>query len=267
MSVQTWGHRSGPPVVMGILNVTPDSFSDGGTWIGRGAVEHAIEMVEAGASIIDVGGESTRPGSSPVSAEEELSRLVPVLRDLIPSIDVPVSVDTMKTEVAERCIGLGISIVNDVNALRAEGMLELCASTGVSAVVMHSEGGIFDKADAVSGDVLEEVRSFLESRCEAAIQAGISSEKLMVDPGLGFGKSNEQNLLLLESSDEISCGHAVLSGSSRKRFVRNYYPDSDIDAASAEMAVRAARNGADIIRVHNVALTVEALRGSGLLRR
>ena len=246
------GHRSGPPAIMGILNATPDSFSDGGLWTGAGAVRHGFDMADAGASIIDVGGESTRPGATPVSAEEELSRLVPVLRDLVPSLSIPVSVDTMKPEVAEKCISLGVSIVNDVNALRAPGMLELCAQTGVAVVIMHAEGGVFNMAPGVQGDAVDSVSRFLSGRVDAALDAGIRTDGIILDPGLGFGKTPEQNMELLESSDAISNGFPVLIGPSRKRFLAQGFPGMPKDDATAEACRIAAEAGADYLRVHDV---------------
>jgi len=246
------GHRSGPPAIMGILNATPDSFSDGGLWTGADAVRHGIDMADAGASIIDVGGESTRPGATPVSAEEELSRLVPVLRDLIPSLSIPVSVDTMKPEVAERCISLGASIVNDVNALRAPGMMELCAQTGVAVVIMHAEGGVFDMAPGVNGDAVDSVSRFLSGRADAALAAGIRRDGIILDPGLGFGKTPEQNAELMVSSDAVSNGFPVLIGPSRKRFLAQAFPGMSKDDATAEACIKAAAGGADYLRVHDV---------------
>lgn len=247
------GHRSGPPAIMGVLNATPDSFSDGGLWTGEAAVRHGIEMADAGASIIDIGGESTRPGATPVSADEELSRLIPVLRDLVPSLSIPVSVDTMKPEVAEKCISLGATIVNDVNALRAPGMLELCAHTGAAVVIMHAEGGVFDMADGVPGDAVDSVSRFLSGRVDAALAAGIRRDGIILDPGLGFGKTPEQNMELLESSDRISNGFPVLIGPSRKRFLAHGYPGLSKDDATAQACLAAERAGADYLRVHDVA--------------
>ncbi len=241
---------------MGILNVTPDSFSDGGSWTDvRSAVEHALEMIDQGADIIDVGAESTRPGAVPVSSEEEMSRIIPVLEALIPSIDVPVSVDTMKTEVAERCISLGAVIVNDVNALRADGMLKLCASTGVHAVMMHMNGIPASMPPAMDPGFKDSIRCFLRERTRAALDAGIREDRLIMDPGIGFGKDPDQNMVILEDSSFFSDGFPVLSGSSRKRFLANKFPGMDVDDASAEAASIAARSGADIVRVHNVGMT------------
>lgn len=246
---------------MGILNITPDSFSDGGCWIDpKDAVAHAFEMIDAGADIIDIGGESTRPNSEPVSAEDEISRLEPVLRELIPSIDVPVSVDTMKTVVAERCISLGAEIVNDVYGLRDEGMPELCASTGVHAVIMHMNGMPRTMPVAMTGPFMEDIRAFLRERTQVALDAGIREDRIVMDPGIGFGKDPDQNMDILENSSFFSDGYPVLSGSSRKRFLSVKFPGMGRDEASAEAARIAGLSGADIVRVHSVAGTVAALR-------
>ena len=247
---------SGPPLIMGILNVTPDSFSDGGCWTDvDAAVRHAFEMIDQGADIIDVGGESTRPNSEPVSAEEEIARLEPVLRELIPSIDVPVSVDTMKAAVAERCIGLGASIINDVYGLRDEGMVELCASTGVHVVIMHMNGMPKHMPASMEGDFMNDIRSFLRGRCDAALDAGMRRDCIILDPGIGFGKDPEQNWSILNNSAFFSDGYPVLSASSRKRFLAVKFPDMDRDGASAAAARIAADSGADMVRVHDVART------------
>lgn len=249
---------------MGILNVTPDSFSDGGLWTDPGAaVKHALDMVEQGAGVIDVGAESTRPGAAPVSAEEEIARLLPVLRDLVPCVDVPVSVDTMKTEVAERCIDAGAGIVNDVFGLRCPGMVELCASTGVDVVIMHMNGMPESMPQAMGDGFMEQIRAFLAERAEVAEAAGIPRDSVILDPGIGFGKDPAQNSEILESSSYFSCGgHAVLSASSRKRFLSVRYPGMDRDEASALAASAAADSGASIVRVHDVARTVARLRGA-----
>lgn len=245
---------------MGILNVTPDSFSDGGRWTDpAAAVRHAMDMVDQGADIIDIGGESTRPGSAPVPAGEEIARLEPVLRDLVPSIGVPVSVDTMKTPVAERCISLGIDIVNDVNGLRDAGMAELCAGTGVSAVIMHMNGSPFAMPSAMGGDCKDQIRSFLRERTAAALDAGMGPESIILDPGIGFGLDPRECIDVLEHSSFFSDGYPVLSGSSRKRFLSTLYPGMERDAASALAARAASDSGADIVRVHDVAAARIAL--------
>ncbi len=259
------GHRTGPPVIMGILNATPDSFSDGGRWESC-AVGHAFDMIDAGASIIDVGGESTRPGAVPVPADVEIARISDIIGELAGSTDVPISVDTMKPEVAAAALDLGALIVNDVNGLLAPGMLEVCAEHDAAVVIMQAEGGVFDKADGIAGDAVSMVSSFLKSRADAALDAGIRRDGIILDPGLGFGKTPEQNHQLLVSSDDISNGYPVLIGASRKRFLAHSYPGMDPDAATAAAMVEAVRCGADIIRVHDVGATVGALRSEGLLR-
>ena len=248
---------SGDPLIMGILNVTPDSFSDGGLWTDVDvAVSHALDMVDQGASIIDVGAESTRPGSSPVSADEEMRRLRPVLEALLPVVDVPVSVDTMKTEVAEMCVAMGADIVNDVNGLRAPGMAELCASAGVCAIIMHmpvpEDMGAVHSSEMGDG-FAEDIRGELRSLTESAVERGMDRDMIVLDPGIGFGKTPEQNMWLLS--------HSSLSASSRKRFLSVMYPGMDRDEASARAALVATESGADIVRVHNVAATAEMLRG------
>jgi dihydropteroate synthase len=249
---------------MGILNVTPDSFSDGGEWADVGAaVDHAIRMVDEGADVIDIGGESTRPGSTPVSVEEELSRLEPVLRALIPSVDVPVSVDTMKPEVAERCIRLGAGMINDVMGLRAEGMLEVCADGGVSVVIMHMEGDMSSVHGGVmEGDYMARIRGFLQNRVDEALDAGISADRIILDPGIGFGKTVEQNLEILRNPLYFSRDYPILTASSRKRFLKEIYPAMDPDEASALVASESIEAGASMVRVHDVARTVHRIRGS-----
>ena len=253
---------------MGILNVTPDSFSDGGSWTDpREAVRHALDMIDRGADIIDIGGESTRPNSAPVPADEEIARLEPVLRELIPSISVPVSVDTMKARVAERCIDLGAAMINDVYGLRDEGMAELCASTGVHAVIMHMNGMPKTMPASMGGDVKQQVRDFLRERTQAALDAGMREDRIILDPGIGFGKDPDENMAILRDSAYFSDGYPVLSGSSRKRFLATWFPGMDRDEASAEAARIAADSGADIVRVHNVGATRLRVSGSRLSRR
>lgn len=257
------GTLTGGPLIMGILNVTPDSFSDGGTWSDPAvAVRHAFDMVDQGADIIDLGGESTRPFSDPVSADEEISRLIPVLRDLLPSIDVPVSVDTMKASVAERCIGMGVDMINDVYGLRDDGMLEACAGSDVAVVIMHMHGMPKTMQASVMGDgFMTEIRGFLRERTDAALDAGISKDRIILDPGVGFGKSFDQNMEIISNSSYFSDGYPVLMGSSRKRFLSEKFPGMDRDDASAEAARISVESGSDIVRVHNVARTVAEIRG------
>lgn len=252
-----WGPRDGAPLVMGILNITPDSFSDGGRWSSvESALRHALDMVDRGADIIDIGAESTRPGFSPVSAEMELGRLEPVLREIIPVLDVPVSVDTMKTVVAERCLALGAAAINDVNGLRDPGMAEACASAGAGLAIMHSPHDVREVHSTWMGDgFVDEIRGFLSERAAMAVDAGMDPGLVAVDPGIGFGKTMEQNVWLLDHSSSFSVGHPLISGSSRKRVIREAYPGWDIDDASADAARRAVASGADIVRVHDVART------------
>lgn len=254
--------RRGRPLVMGILNLTPDSFSDGGMWSGRRAAEHAFEMVDAGADIIDVGAESTRPGSRRVPADEELRRLLPVLREVAPSCGVPVSVDTMKAEVAAAALDAGAGIVNDVLGLRGEGMMELVASAGVPAVVMHMHGTPETmQLSPMQGDAAPQVSAFFEERTAAALDAGMRAEDIVLDPGVGFGKTCAQNLEVIDCCGKF--GHPVLIGASRKRFLSEAYPGLGRDEATVRVGLRAARAGADILRVHDVASAVRSLEQAG----
>ena len=247
------------PRIMGILNVTPDSFSDGGDHYGS-ASEHAFRMIDEGADMIDIGGESTRPGFTPVSAEEEIRRIMPVLLELAGSADVPVSVDTRKTEVAEAAIDAGADIINDVYGLRADGMMDLIASSGVAAVIMHMHGDMTTlHSETMEGDAVAQVIDFLKERKAAAADAGIREDRIILDPGVGFGKSQAQNVSIVESAGRFSLGCPVLIGASRKRFLRTQLPGMSADEATVEMSLRAVRAGANILRVHNVAAVRDAL--------
>lgn len=247
------------PRIMGIMNVTPDSFSDGGLHL-KDAVAHAFRMVDDGADIIDIGGESTRPGFSPVSADEEIRRIIPVLRELVSSADVPISVDTMKPDVAQAAIGAGADIINDVYGLRARGMAELIASSGVSAVIMHMHGDPATlHSETMEGDAVPKIIDFLRERRAAALDAGIREDRIIMDPGAGFGKSHSQNVEIVEHAGKFSLGHPVLVGASRKRFLKAQLPGMSADEATAEMSIRAVRSGANIVRVHNVAVMRKAL--------
>jgi dihydropteroate synthase len=252
--------RYGRPKVMGILNVTPDSFSDGGRYSGSSAVAHAMELVDAGADIIDIGGESTRPGSSSVPVDVELSRVIPVLKDLIPSIDVPVSVDTMKTDVAAAAIDAGADIINDVNGLRSPGMLELVAAADVPVVIMHMKGTPADmQTDPLGAGDIQTVVDFLRERETAALDAGV--RQIIMDPGVGFGKTADLNMLMIDSARCFSLDrYPVLIGASRKGFLAKLFPGTDREEASVMVAKRAVSSGADIVRVHDVGRTVAALK-------
>ncbi len=262
------------PAVMGIVNVTPDSFSDGGRYLDAGAAfAHGLELAEAGADVLDVGGESTRPGAAPVEAEEELRRVVPVVRRLAAEVAVPVSVDTMKAEVAESALEAGASIVNDVSAGRADpAMLPLVARAGAGYVAMHILGTPATMQDDPRyDDVVAEVGDFLEERLEVAAQAGIAVDDLMADPGIGFGKTTAHNLELLRRLPELVERLApvpVLVGTSRKGFIGRVLagpgghgvPVGEREEGTLATVVWAFDHGATMVRVHDVRPAAEAAR-------
>ena len=210
-------------LIMGILNVTPDSFSDGGRFLdGRPAVEHWLQMAADGADIIDVGGESTRPGSEAVSAQEEAERVVPVIRELAKSVDVPISVDTYKASVAQAALDSGALIVNDISAATFDPeMPSLLAKRRCAAILMHIKGTPRDmQTNPTYEDVVTEVREFLAQRVNALVEAGADEEGLMIDPGIGFGKTVEHNLELLRRLDELKAvGRPIVVGTSRKSMI------------------------------------------------
>ncbi len=241
---------------MGILNVTPDSFSDGGRWnSAESARAHASDLVEQVADIIDIGGESTRPGAEPVSEEVELERVIPALKAVLEVTDKPVSVDTMKASVARRAVECGASIINDVSGLADPLMAATAAELDVPLVVMSSYGTPQTfKTQTIPGDGTDYARAFLAERIDRALEAGVREYNLITDPGVGFGTTPEQSLDMLERAGEFSFGkYPVLVGPSRKRFLGRIYPDLEKDEATAEACLLAAAGGADIVRVHNVA--------------
>ncbi len=253
------------PVVMGILNVTPDSFSDGGRYLGRDdALRQAEAMLQSGASIIDVGGESTRPGAKRVSAAEEIERVVPVIAAIHNMTDVPVSIDTSKAAVMRAAVEAGAAMINDVRALREDGALAAAADLGVVVCLMHMQGhprSMQDEPDYE--DVALQVRDFLASRIESCIDAGIDRERIVVDPGFGFGKSLQHNVELLMNLRQLQAlGRPIMAGLSRKSMLGEMTgrDTGDRMPASVAAAVIAAREGADILRVHDVAATVDALK-------
>ena len=253
------------PVVMGILNVTPDSFSDGGRFAGLPeALAQAERMAAEGAAIIDVGGESTRPGAAPVDAEEELRRVIPVIERLVSSLTIPVSVDTQKPAVMRAAIAAGASMVNDVAALREPGAIAAVADSDVAVCLMHMQGEPRTMQLAPRyGDVVAEVRGFLRERAARCIAAGIVRSRLVVDPGFGFGKTLAHNLELLRRLGEIAAdGIPVLAGLSRKSLIGALTGRDNADrlAGSVALATIAAQNGARIVRAHDVGPTVDALR-------
>jgi len=246
-------------LIMGILNVTPDSFSDGGRFTDpKSAVEHALKMAEDGADIIDVGGESTRPGSNAISAEEEASRVVPVIRELTGKADVPISIDTYKAQVARAALDAGASIVNEISGGSFDPeMPSFIAQRGCPAIVMHIRGTPRSmQVDPTYHDLLGEVCAFLRERVQALIDAGADEKMLMIDPGFGFGKTAEHNLELLRRLRELkSIGRPIVIGTSRKSMIGKVLGDLPVEerleGTAATVALSIA-NGADIVRVHDV---------------
>ncbi len=252
------------PRVMGIVNVTPDSFSDGGKFLSRDvAIAHARRLVEDGADIVDIGGESTRPGALPASLQEELDRVIPVLEALV-NDGVPVSVDTQKTEVIAAAIKAGAAMINDVNALLAPGALDACAASDVAVCLMHKQGTPATMQQAPKyADVVAEVAAFLAARSGACLEAGIARERVVIDPGFGFGKTVEHNFRLLrELHTLVALGYPVLAGFSRKASlgIVTGRPADERLAASIAVAMLCAQNGATILRVHDVRETVDAIK-------
>ncbi|WP_161960821.1 dihydropteroate synthase [Xanthomonas campestris] len=254
------------PQVMGIVNVTPDSFSDGGqhTTVDA-AVAHGLRLVAEGAAVLDVGGESTRPGASAVSLEEELQRVIPVIQALSAQTDVPISVDTYKPEVMRAAVAAGAGMINDVHALRSPGALEAAAELAVPVVLMHAPSAPHAmQAEPHYGDVVAEVHRFLAERIFAAEMAGIDKRRLILDPGFGFDKSTVHNLTVLAQLQRLQeFGLPVLAGFSRKRTIgeltgRQVAADRVHGSVAAHLI--AAQQGAQLLRVHDVAATVDALK-------
>jgi dihydropteroate synthase len=261
--VLTCGERT---LVMGILNVTPDSFSDGGRFLDRdAAVARGVAIVEEGADIVDVGGESTRPGSDPVSSAEERDRVVPVIEALVERIDVPVSIDTRKADVAVAALEAGATIVNDVSGGRDPEMFGVVKTSGVGMVLMHMLGEPKTMQEASHyDDVVDEVKEYLRERLEEAEFAGIEPDRLVVDPGIGFGKDLEDNLALMRGLDALlELGRPVLVGPSRKRFIGTLLgdlpPEQRVEGTAGAVAWLVTR-GAHIVRVHDVREMVRVVR-------
>ena len=254
------------PRVMGIVNVTPDSFSDGGDHFDAGAaIAHGLALAAEGADILDVGGESTRPGAQAVSVEEELRRTIPVVEALSRQLAIPVGIDTSKPEVMRAAVAAGAGMINDVFALRREGALDAAAALGVPVVLMHMQGeprGM--QANPEYDDVVGEVHRFLAERVFAAEMAGIPRTRIVVDPGFGFGKTREHNLHLLAQLQRFTeLGVPVLAGLSRKRTIGELTGRDDPRArvhGSVAAHLLAAQRGAMLLRVHDVAATVDALK-------
>jgi len=258
------------PLVLGILNVTPDSFSDGGRYGSvAAAVRHAESMLADGADILDVGGESTRPqGTTPVSAAEEIQRVVPVLRAILEAFpDAVLSVDTVKSEVARAALDAGATIVNDVSAMRLDpDMSRVVADARAGVVLMHSRGGVQDMATyahATYGDVVRDVVAELHERLDAAHAAGIAAESIVLDPGIGFAKRAEHSLAMLHGVDRVAAlGHPVLVGASRKRFIGSITRverPADRVHGTVGAHVAALARGATLFRVHDVAAARQSL--------
>ena len=266
-----WGKRT---YIMGVLNVTPDSFSDGGRFLNPDdAVKRALEMQAEGADIIDIGGESSRPGAEPVSVEEELRRVVPVLEEVCDKLDIPVSIDTYKSEVAEKAIELGADMVNDISALRFDpNMVKVVADYDVPVVLMHMKGTPRDmQLNPSYDDVMHEIVSFLHDRKQFAVSHGVDEHKIILDPGIGFGKRTgkgiEDNCEILRRLKELKVlGNPVLVGASRKTFIGNVCGEGEqlpvnerLEGSLAAIAV-AVMNGVDVVRVHDVKESKRFLR-------
>jgi dihydropteroate synthase len=255
---------------MGVVNVTPDSFSDGGLYLDPvAAVQHGLDLVEAGATILDVGGESTRPGAEEVPAGEELRRVIPVIEGLA-GVEAEISVDTSKAAVAAAALDAGATIVNDVTALRGDAaMAGLCAERGATVILMHMAGSPRTMQEHPSyDDVVVEVKSFLAARLQAALAAGIAAERIWLDPGIGFGKTAAHNLELLRRLTELTqLGRPLVIGTSRKSFIGRLDGSGANERLGGTIAssILAAAEGAEVLRVHDVAEVGQALTVAGAI--
>lgn len=263
---------SAAPLIMGILNITPDSFSDGGSYSSPdAAASQAVVMEKSGAHIIDIGGESTRPGARSVSAMEQRSRVLPVIEAIRQRTEVPISIDTCIPEVVEAAVKAGAGMINSINAMETPGMIELAASMGLPVVLMHMKGipGTMQNGPFY-GDASREIAHYLLYRVEALVKAGLPREKILVDPGIGFGKRQEDNIALIHALEWIGIhtGCRVLLGHSRKSFLKGITGIDQADQRdSVSHIVTVMAEGADVVRVHDVPGTVAALKLSDLLRR
>ncbi|WP_020166452.1 MULTISPECIES: dihydropteroate synthase [Methylotenera] len=253
------------PHVMGIVNVTPDSFSDGGKFTQTHlAIEHALMLIEEGADVLDIGGESTRPNATPVSLQEELGRVIPVIEGLVSQVNVPISIDTYKPQVMQAAIAAGASIVNDIRALQENDALNIVAASDVGVCLMHMQGTPQTmQINPQYNDVVSEVKAFLQQRLLVCEMAGIAKDRILLDPGFGFGKTRAHNITLIQHLASFSSlGQPLLVGLSRKS-VLGQVTGYDVDArlyASVAASVISAMVGAKIMRVHDVKATVEALK-------
>jgi len=253
------------PCVMGVLNVTPDSFSDGGRYFDAGrAIEHAHRMVEQGAAILDIGGESTRPGAPDVDTDDELRRVLPVIRAVAVKVSVPVSVDTSKPDVMRAAVDEGATLINDIRALQSPGALAAAAGTRAAVCLMHMQGEPRTmQIEPRYGDVVREVREFLKRRLEDCVRGGIRRERIVIDPGFGFGKTLQHNLALVNGLQQLTdLGVPVLAGLSRKAMLGTILgkPVDQRLYGSLALATVAVLKGARIIRAHDVAETVDAVK-------
>jgi dihydropteroate synthase len=264
------------PVVMGILNITPDSFSDGGELLSSAGplmdrvLARAEQMLRAGAQILDVGGESTRPGAIALSTQEELDRVIPVVEALVDNLDIIISVDTSTAEVMQQAASIGVHMINDVRALEREGALEAACAATLPVCLMHMKGQPASmQDDPLYKDVVAEVTGYLESRVQVCIAAGIQQGSMVVDPGFGFGKTTNHNLVLLKNLNSLEAlDLPIMVGLSRKRTVGEL-TNQPVDRrlhGSVAAAVIAVMNGANIVRVHDVPATVEALKFTDAVR-
>jgi dihydropteroate synthase len=259
--------------IMGVLNITPDSFSDGGLFFQRErAIEHGRVMAREGADIIDIGGESTRPYSESVSDEEEMERVIPVIEALRRDTGIPISIDTCKAEVARHALRSGASIINDISALRFDpDMAEVAAEAGVPLILMHMKGTPGNMQDNPTYDALmTEISDFLKSRIEYAVEKGIKRDRIIVDPGIGFGKTFDHNLEIIKELNKLSIlERPILLGSSRKAFIGHILGMEPRDRDIGTMATVTAGilNGARIIRVHNLKMTLETVRVADAIKR
>lgn len=259
------GGQSSSPLIMGILNVTPDSFSDGGAHLALGhALDHAEQMIVDGVDIIDVGAESTRPGATPLSLQEELDRVMPVLYALR-DCGVPLSVDTYKPTVMREALHAGVDMINDINAFREEGAIDAIKESACGLCLMHMQGAPQTMQDSPQYlNVVKQVCDFLQARTQALYEAGIAKERITIDPGFGFGKTLEHNVTLLQRLHDVQASFSlpVLAGLSRKGMLGTI-TGRDVDkrqSASVAAALIAMKNGASILRVHDVAATIDAVK-------
>lgn len=254
------------PQIMGVLNITPDSFSDGGRFFDHTpAIQRAQEMSDQGANIIDIGGESTRPGAAEVSVKDELNRVIPVIEALSEKIKLPISIDTSKPEVMQKALDAGASMVNDVCALTNKAALEVVAQSGQDVCLMHMQGSPRTMQKNPSyNNVVDDIKAFFEQRIKACVDGGIDIDKIILDPGFGFGKTLAHNLEILSRFAEFKTfGLRTLAGLSRKSMIGSILGDRDVESrviGSVTGAIIAVQNGANIIRVHDVLETSDALR-------